>query len=366
MKQMLQYEDYDAFADDYCDEVVERIKQLLEKSGISQGTLAAKSGLGQSTVSKFLAGDTRVSLIHIAKICRALEVDPGEVLSLEPGGKERENYPDMTENWENDMLISDPSHPVFKGYLRKFEVYFNSTISSENQILHGTLTLQPSANKRYCAAEMILDTGKKDINGNPNYKRYRGKVTVSLSMSACYCVLTETEIGEICFLVFNHLFLFKEDLICRMACAATVSSGGNKRPTMHRLLLSRAELDVDHPDSEDFKFLRGQLMLNTSDILIEKRAYDKFKKEEQDFVEKNEIRELLDELEGGTWESLQVYRIDEAKIRNADCRQEEKIRLISLLRNYSMNEKYNKISTKTDEHIFNYIENKIYYKNTDP
>ena len=36
MKQMLQYEDYDAFADDYCDEVVERIKQLLEKSGISQ------------------------------------------------------------------------------------------------------------------------------------------------------------------------------------------------------------------------------------------------------------------------------------------------------------------------------------------
>ena len=47
MKQMLQYEDYDAFADDYCDEVVERIKQLLEKSGISQGTLAAKSGLGQ-------------------------------------------------------------------------------------------------------------------------------------------------------------------------------------------------------------------------------------------------------------------------------------------------------------------------------
>ena len=196
------------------------------------------------------------------------------------------------------------------------------------------------------------------------YKR-QGKVTVSLSMSACYFVLTETEIGEICFLVFNHLFLFKEDLICRMACAATVSSGGNKRPTMHRLLLSRAELDVDHPDSEDFKFLRGQLMLNTSDILIEKRAYDKFKKEEQDFVEKNEIRELLDELEGGTWESLQVYRIDEAKIRNADCRQEEKIRLISLLRNYSMNEKYNKISTKTDEHICNYIENKIYYKNTD-
>ena len=57
LKQMMQYEDYNKFAEDYCEEIVERIKKILERRGISQGTLAAKSGLGQSTVSQnFLRG----------------------------------------------------------------------------------------------------------------------------------------------------------------------------------------------------------------------------------------------------------------------------------------------------------------------
>lgn len=225
LKQMMQYEDYNKFAEDYCEEIVERIKKILERRGISQGTLAAKSGLGQSTVSKFLAGDTRVSLIHIAKICRALEIDPGEILSLENAGERKESGNEILETWENDMLICDPSHPAFKGYMRDFEVFFNSTISSENKILHGKLSFQSSGNGRYCSAKLVLNTGKKTIDGTPIQKKYRGKMIISLSMSACYCVLTEMEIGEICFIVFNHMFLFNEELACRMACVATVSSG---------------------------------------------------------------------------------------------------------------------------------------------
>ena len=359
MKQMMQYDDYNKFAEDYCEEIVERIKKILERRGISQGTLAAKSGLGQSTVSKFLAGDTRVSLIHIAKICRALEIDPGEILSLVSAGERKESGNEILETWENDMLICDPSHPAFKGYMRDFEVFFNSTISSENKILHGKLSFQSSGNGRYCSAKLVLNTGKKTIDGTPIQKKYRGKMIISLSMSACYCVLTEMEIGEICFIVFNHMFLFNEELACRMACVATVSSGGNKRPTMHRLLLSRKELDMENPESDDYKFVKGQLLLNTSDILIEKSSYEKMKKEEADFTERSEIRDLLDEFER-YWERLDVYRIDEAKLRNANCEMEEKIRLISLLRKYSMSERYNKISTKTDEHIYHYLESKYF------
>lgn len=182
---------------------------------------------------------------------------------------------------------------------------------------------------------------------------------ILLSMSACYCVLTERKIGEICFLVFNHMFLFHEELACRMACVSTVSSGGNKRPTMHRLLLSRVALDIEETDSEDSKFLRGQFMLNTSDILIEKAAYDKMKKEEKAFAERNEIKELLDEIEN-CWDSMEIRQIDEARISNADCEMEDKIKLISLLRSYSMSDKYNKISTKTDEYIYNYMERKLF------
>lgn len=356
IKQMLQYENFDEFSEAYCAEVVERIKLLLDERKVSQGMLAAKSGLGQSTVSKFLAGDTRVSLIHIAKICRALEIDPGEILSLD---NSRNGVASNHELFENDVLICDPAHPAFKGYLRKFEVYFNSTISSENKILHGNLTFQPSVNKRYCMAELILDTGKKDMDGSLIQKRYRGKMTISLSMSACYCILTEVDIGEICAVVFNHMFLFNEELACRMACVSTVSSGGNKRPTIHRLLLSRIALDVENPNGDDFKFLRGQLALNTSDILIEKKAYEKMKQHESSFVGQNGIRELLDESEA-SWEHLEVYRINESRVHSSSCETKDKIRLISLLRSYSMSEKYNKISTKTDEYIYSYLESKFF------
>ena len=35
LKQMMQYEDYNKFAEDYCEEIVERIKKILERRGIS-------------------------------------------------------------------------------------------------------------------------------------------------------------------------------------------------------------------------------------------------------------------------------------------------------------------------------------------
>lgn len=357
MRPMMHYEDYDEFADEYCKEIIERIKHLMNERDISQGVLAAKSGLGQSTVSKFLAGDTRVSLIHVAKICRALEIDPGEILSLSSETRRVADDGSMLEIREDDMLIDNPTHPAFKGYLRSFKVYFNSTISSENKILQGDLKFQPSENRRYCAAELILDTGKKKTDGEVVQKHYKGKMLISLSMSACYCILTEVDIGEICFMVFNHMFLFHEELVCRLACVTTVSSGGNKRPTMHRLLISRIEFDVDNPKTEDFKFLRGQLMLNTSDIVIEKKVYDRMKETEKDILDQNEIRELLDEFENGC-ERLEVYRIDESKLRNMSCATGSKVKLISLLREYSMSSKYNKISTKSDEHVYNYLEGK--------
>ncbi len=356
MKQMMWYEDYDEFADEYCKEVIVRIKLIMEERDISQGTLALKSGLGQSTVSKFLSGDTRVSLIHVAKICRALEIDPGDILSLTNDKDCREEILNVSD--EEDMLIYSPSHPAYKGYLRSFKVYFNSTISSENKILQGDLKFEPSINGKYCVAELVLDTDKRKENGEPIQKYYKGKLIISLSMSACYCILTEKNIGEICFLTFNHMFLFHEDLVCRLACVVTVSSGGNKRPTMHRLLISRINLDVKNPEAEDSKLLRGQLLLNTSDIIIEKDAYEKLKKTEKSSLDCNEMRELIDEFEKGC-ESLEVYRMDESKLRKGSYKMEDKVKMISLLREYSMSSKYNKISTKADEHIYHYLAQKI-------
>ena len=89
MKQMMQYEDYNKFAEDYCEEIVERIKKILERRGISQGTLAAKSGLGQSTVSKFLAGDTRVDVYKRQSLTLCIFFCAVGALLSAPGNQKR-------------------------------------------------------------------------------------------------------------------------------------------------------------------------------------------------------------------------------------------------------------------------------------
>ncbi|MCD8221099.1 MAG: helix-turn-helix transcriptional regulator [Clostridiales bacterium] len=358
---MTNHEEYEQFANEYCQKVLEKIKRVMEKSNISQGMLASKSGLSQSTVSKFLAGDTRVSLIHVAKICKALEIDPGEILSFREPMKTSEESMNIWGDDKETMLIRRPSHPAYRGYLREFNVYFNSTISSEDKILQGKLIFQASENGKCCVAKLMLDTGKRKGDGTPVEKKYEGEMLISLSMSACYCILQEKNIGEICFFSFSHIFLFNEDLGCRLACATTVSSGGNKRPTMHRLLLSRQELDVDNVNGDDFRMVRGQLMLNSSDILIEAGEYRKLKEAEEELPDREGVHELLDDFEQ-CCDSLEVYRIEESKLRKASCTMEDKVKVISLLRSSSLNNKYNKISTKADEYMYSYLENKYFTK----
>ena len=49
---------------------------------------------------------------------------------------------------------------------------------------------------------------------------------------------------------------------------------------------------------------------------------------------------------------------DENKIRSINALSSLKAQVISILRNNSISSKYNKISTKTDEFAFQYIDNK--------
>ena len=58
-------------------------------------------------------------------------------------------------------------------------------------------------------------------------------------------------------------------------------------------------------------------------------------------------------IEDVTYESL-----EEGKIRNIEVSSDVKAQGISLLRNYSIAPKYNKVSTKTEEFVFQYIDGK--------
>lgn len=71
---------------------------------------------------------------------------------------------------------------------------------------------------------------------------YIGKFAISPRMGSCYCLLESREIGELCFIVFRHIYLNNENLKCRLAAVATASAGDNPRPTTHRMLICREEV----------------------------------------------------------------------------------------------------------------------------
>lgn len=329
--------------------VLEKFKNEYIRQKISQESISAITGIPQSTISKIFSGEAKMTLNNFFKICNALHVNPEEIVSRNAN----KTQGTFDQKYNNDgVLISDPSHLAFNGYVGKYNLYFKSTISTEEEILHGVLEFLPSKDNKSCNVDLLLYTGKTK-DGNKVTKHYTGNMTISLSMSSCYCTLISEEIGEMCFLVFNHMFLFNEDLVCRMACALTTSSGGNRRPTMHRLLICKDELNISDSQSEDFKFLSGHLRLNSSDIIISESQLSAIENDEK----RSDIIETIKKIkENGKKETF--YKIDEASIRSAQYGTDKMIDIISTLREYSIACFNNKISSKSDEYVYNYLSNR--------
>lgn len=342
---------------EYYTEVSRRLQDVMAKKKISVADivrLCAENGfeISQSAVSKLVSYskelDSSITLINCVQVCRALDVPLEEILnhthnkvnihdavrgSSEPASK-------------RSPLVFNMREDEFRGYEGKFHTYFFPTISSEDELLHGELTFEPSDSGEYCAAKYILYTKQKDKNSELVKKEYEGELIISVRMRAGYCILYNTQIGEICFLIFHHMYLNNEDMKCRLATAVTTSAGDNRRPTMHRILLTRRELIK----AEEISVARSQLLLNSSDILISVRAYEELcqQKELPDEMQDNEkfIRILPKE---------EYYQISESHIRALRISREEKVKALCTLRNISAARRYNKIGSKCDESVFEFL-----------
>lgn len=345
--------DIKTFMEDYNFKVSQHLIQIMQKLKITQISLSKKTGINQSTLSKILSNKSKITLEQMALICRALQIDPSEITSFK--GMNNVNSILSTDFIsESDNLVYDISRSAFKGYLNKYFFYFFSTISTELKLLHGTLELYKHEDNNRCKVKLVLNTGKYDVEGNEITKNYEGDMIISISLSSCYCILTNQEIGEMCFIIFSHMFLFSNDMICRMASVLTTSSGENRRPTLHRMVLSKYEFNLQK-NSDDLQFLQGQLRLNNSDIIISKSSYEKLRKNSTVLKSCNLQNFFIDFERLNSLE--EYYVIDETKLRNSKIPTISKILGISLLRENSIAPKYNKISTKTDEYLFKYIEN---------
>lgn len=337
----------------YQEIIANRIKSIMHDKGFKQQDVAEKTGINQSMISKLLSGSSTLTLNNIINICSVLKISPSALLSTENtplnelfDGDEVYSTGLMS---DSDNLVFDTSRQVFRGYLNiPYFVYFYSTMSTEDKILNGKLLFKKSDNNKRCEAKLELFTGKKDLDGKEITKLYTGEMAISIPMSSCYVTLVNYELGELCFLCFHHMFLFNQEMLCRVAEVLTVSSGENKRPTAHRMIISKYELNTD----EDEYFIKGQLKLNGSDIIIEKEKFEALK--ELEFVKKSKnLLMFFSEIENT--KELTYIKIEENMLRNISIDVHDKVLGISLLREYAYAPKHNKIGSKPDEYIYKYI-----------
>lgn len=326
----------------YCDKVCEKINEIIESRGLKQKEivqLCEKAGapISQPTVSNIKHRSTKITLSSLISICKGLEVDFFDILPG-IGGKEKK-----IEEIDKDKKVDENLIKAYNGYGGEYHVYFFPTISNKNELLHGILHLDYLTEDGVSNAYMTLYTGEiKEVEGKSVevIKEYKGNFVISIPMQSGYCFLQNQQTNEQCFFVFHHWYIFNNDLKCRVAAAATTSAGGNRRPTIHRIYLCRNELKVDEQ-----RYIRGQLRLNESEILISKENYDRLLSEEDIPEEFCEIFKQEAKIDS-------YYSVTETKLINCKILKKDFAQAISLLRDYSVAPKYNKVSMKTDEFVF--------------
>lgn len=332
------------FEIDYCESIAKNIDKIIKDKGVTQNDIVEeckKQGvkISQSTISNILQGKTKMSIISLLRVCQGLGVTIGDVLPKEERGDSVES---PIKNKESEELLEK----AYRGYLGEFHVYFFPTISGEHGLLHGVLNLQKKDDSDHGKARMVLYTNKK-VKKDGDFievtREYRGDFRISLPMRSGYCTLKCEHTDESCFFVFHHFHIFDNLLKCKIAAAATTSAGSNKRPTIHRMFICRKEIE----NEADLKCIQGQLKLNESEILIKKSAYDNMIKAEEISPEFIKLFEALSREE-------RYYTVSEASLINSEVNSGEFSRDISVLRDYSAAPKYNKVSMKSDEFIYQY------------
>lgn len=344
--------------------VSKRIRDAIEQSGMSQREIvAAMESMGlavnQGSISKLQDYKARdgnkraptLSFIHIVYLCKVLNLNLEDIAGISGDPMEERGIipSDAAYDEKSRALVFDPDKLEFSGYLsdEPFYCYFYPTISSEHSLLCGRLRFTKNKARQRCDAFLEIEARqRRDADGEAVKKLYRGTLIVSIPQRSCYCILSNLEYGEICMINFHHrYFLTQHSLQCRLACAITTSAGENRRPTVHRMLITKNALS-----DADLKILKPQMRLNTRKIIVPKEEVDRL-------IQAGELPEQVAALfrEGGPVAPMPYYAFDESRIQGMEIETMDRIRAISRLRDASAAPTYCKSSAKADELIFKYL-----------
>ena len=82
--------------------VLRRIKNIMKHRHVSQSQLVELSDIPQTTLSKLLSGNTKLSLPYLAQICSALGIDPSSITSLE-----ETSFDDMSQMYDKIYKVNN-------------------------------------------------------------------------------------------------------------------------------------------------------------------------------------------------------------------------------------------------------------------
>lgn len=160
---------------------------------------------------------------------------------------------------EYDNLLVETKHSIFNHYIGEYYCLFYSTDSSNSKTVDAKMILSSKEVNGIdiCYAQLFI------INNGKPIKSYSGQFFVNIHYNTWYCILIGKEKQEVSMLLSSHINASIENNLLNVALVLTTAAGSNKRPTMHRMIISRKEFSAKKKAT-----IVSQLKLNSDMITI--------------------------------------------------------------------------------------------------
>ena len=337
------------------------IRDARKRKNISQHDLAKlmKETTGQKfdqrKISHIENGEQKRSLseVTISAFAQILDLSEEE-RQLAYGPNSKEDFSDLWFYVRHHGYISSnvKQNKALNFHLGNYFCIFHSTESSSQEIQHGILELGKQGNGQCSAKFLLLNQDNLPI------KRYSGLFFINTYFDTSYCILCGDNWQEINMLIMP---LFKPTLNenkYMMALVLTTSAGKNKRPTAHRMLISRKNLQ-----GQALRLATSQLQLNTDSIFIKEEQLDALEVALREQHQQSPDSMHLDlalkfcQIIRQEGERFTMYRIDESRLLEVEsiCKDAQQRALATaLIRTYADGHYHNKIG-KSGQDIFESI-----------
>jgi len=342
----------------YKQKVSERLRNAVEAKKFKQGKIIAMcldEGLkiNQSTLSKLLTSGEGLDIYRVSILCKVLDLNPAEVLSLDPDL----DFVSVEDRDKKKAFVTDYSDDAFKGYRGDYKGYFYATENNDDTIHVGDFKFYPEDKTDRCLVSFSFKTGKYNTDNLPVTKRFSGTARLSTKFGAICCEMTaEDDTGDVSFIIFKYDSLANQQCICRLGMVVTICAGLKRLPVAHKLLICRQELS-----HEDQRFIEGQLKLNDDILLISESDYIDFTQNEllpdsfRPYITRQNTKDN-DRFMAKASKQLYYSFVEDDITQIKSLSQSDKAKVINLLRKFSESRRCKKVGPKGEEFIFDYLE----------